>query len=435
MVGERNMSRRRVVITGMGCVTPLGNDIETLWKHLLAGVSGMAPIRNFDARTFPTNFAAEVKDFDPAVNKTDHDDLRYSPLNCHYAVKATLEAWKQSGLEDWSGLDRNTVGVYLGAGEGPLDFDVFMNVLAQAYRADNREIDTNIWYREAAKRLHKFRELEQEPNTVGNHVACVLDARGPVFNCLTACAASTQAIGQATEMIRRGEAEIMVAGGAHSMVHLFGITGFIRLTALSTSNNDPTGACRPFDVDRNGFVVGEGAGMMVLEELEAAQKRGANILAEVIGYGSSADAFRVTDTHPEGRGAVLCMKMALKDAGVKPQDIDYISAHGTGTQENDGTETLAVKTVFGEAAYNTPMSSIKSMTGHLIGAAGAVELITCVLAIRDGIMPPTRNLRNPDPKCDLDYIPGKPRKGRVRVALSNSFGFGGQNDSLIVRAV
>ncbi len=236
-------------------------------------------------------------------------------------------------------------------------------------------------------------------------------------------------------MIRRGEVEVMVAGGGHSMVHLFGITGFIRLTALSTRNNEPTTACRPFDLEREGFVVGEGAGMVVLEELESARRRGAPILAEVVGYGSSADAFRITDTHPEGRGAAICMRMALADAGVKPEEIDYISAHGTATQENDGTETLAVKVVFGEAAYKIPMSSIKSMTGHLIGAAGAVELISCVLAIRDGVMPPTMNLHNPDPECDLDYVPNKARQKEVALALSNSFGFGGQNDSLIVRAV
>ena len=427
------MSRRRVVITGIGCVTPLGNDIQTSWDNLLAGKSGMQAISHFNAKTFPTNFAAEVKDFELGDVPEDRGDMSYALRNCRYAVKAALEAWKQSGLEDCPTLDRDHMGVYLGAGEGPLDFDVFMNAIGQSYQPDERKIDARGWHKYAAAGLHKLRELEQEPNTVGNHVACVLDARGPVFNCLTACAASTQAIGQATEMVRRGEAEIMVAGGAHSMVHLFGITGFIRLTALSGDNHNPTGASRPFDQDRNGFVVGEGAGIVILEEYESAKARGAKILGEMVGYGSSADAFRITDTHPEGRGAILCIKMALADAGLKPEDIDYISAHGTGTQENDGTETLAVKRVFGEAAKKIPMSSIKSMTGHLIGAAGAVELITCILAIRDGIIPPTMNLQNPDPECDLDYVPNQARKHKVRVALSNSFGFGGQNDSLIVR--
>ena len=428
------MTRRRVVITGIGCVTPLGNDTETFWENLLAGKSGMGPISHLNAKTFSTNFAAEVKDFELGEVPKDGGDLSYSPRNCRYAVRAALEAWRQSGLGDCEKVDRDHMGVYLGAGEGPLDFDVFMNAIGHSYKPEERKIDAKIWHKEAAAGLHKLRELEQEPNTVGNHVACALDARGPVFNCLTACAASTQAIGQATEMVRRGQANIMVAGGAHSMVHLFGITGFIRLTALSSDNHNPTGASRPFDLERNGFVVGEGAGMVILEEMESAKARGAKILGEMVGYGSSADAFRITDTHPEGRGAILCIEMAMRDAGVKPEEIDYISAHGTGTQENDGTETLAVKKVFGEAAKQIPMSSIKSMTGHLIGAAGAVELITCILAIRDGIIPPTMNLQNPDPDCDLDYVPNQARKHKVRLALSNSFGFGGQNDSLIVRA-
>ena len=428
------MSRRRIVITGIGCVTPLGNNVQTFWENLLAGKSGMGPISHFNAHSFLTNFAAEVKDFELPEIPEGRGDLSYSPRNCRYAVRAALEAWKQSGLENWADLDRDHMGVYLGAGEGPLDFDVFMTAIGKSYQPEERKIDGRIWHKYAAAGLHKLKELEQEPNTVGNHVACVLDARGPVFNCLTACAASTQAIGQATEMIRRGEAKIMVAGGAHSMVHLFGITGFIRLTALSSDNHNPTGASRPFDLERNGFVVGEGAGMVILEELESAKARGVKILGEVVGYGSSADAFRITDTHPEGRGAILCMEMALRDAGVKPEEIDYISAHGTGTQENDGTETLAVKKVFGETARKIPISSIKSMTGHLIGAAGAVELITCILAIRDGIIPPTMNLQNPDPECDLDYVPNEARRHKVRLALSNSFGFGGQNDSLIVRA-
>jgi len=428
------MAGRRVVITGLGCVTPLGNNVQTFWENILAGKSGMGPISHFEAKSFSTNFAAEVKNFELHPSLTEND-MHYSPRNCRYAVTAALEAWQQSRLDNCPTVDHDHVGVYLGAGEGPLDFDVFMNTIGPCYKPDKHEIDTGIWHRNASTGLHGLRELEQEPNTVGNHVARVLDARGPVFNCLTACAASTQAIGQATEMVRRGEAEVMVAGGAHSMVHLFGITGFIRLTALSPNNHDPIHACRPFDLERNGFVVGEGAGMVVLEELNAAKARGAKILGEVVGYGSSADAFRITDTHPEGRGAIVCMEMALADAGLKPEDIDYISAHGTGTQENDGTETLAVKRVFGETAYKIPMSSIKSMTGHLIGAAGAVELITCILAIRDGIIPPTMNLQNPDPECDLDYVPNKARKHKVRIALSNSFGFGGQNDSLIVRAV
>ena len=429
------MSKRRVVITGIGCVTPIGNDVPSFWSNLLAGKSGMAPITNFEAQTFPTSFASEVKDFDFNKYLSQYTDLELAPRNCQFAIASACQAWEQAKLGDCPSLNLDHVGVYVGAGEGPLDFDVFMNALASPYKPDEHKIDTKLWYEYASTRLNKIKELEQEPNSVGNHVSCVLGAGGPVFNCLTACAASTQAIGQAAQMVRRNEAQIMVAGGAHSMIHLFGITGFTRLTALSTRNDDPATACRPFDADRDGFVVGEGAGMVVLEDMEFAQKRGANILAEVIGYGSSADAFRITDTHPEGRGAAICMQMALRDADLKPENIDYISAHGTGTQENDGTETLAVKKVFGDAAYKIPMSSIKSMTGHLIGAAGAVELITCILAIQHGIVPPTVNLHNPDPECDLDYVPNTPRKHTVRTALSNSFGFGGQNDSLIVRSV
>lgn len=429
------MSRRRVVITGLGCVTPLGNDVQTFWEHLLAGESGMAAISNFDGGSFPTNFAAEVKDFDLSDYLEDMSDFEYSPRNCRFAVAAAMQAWRQSGLGDWDQLETDHVGVYLGAGEGPPDCDVLMRSIGKSYQNDKGKIDARKWYREAAGGLNAWREYEQEPNAVGNHVACVVGACGPILTCLTACAASTQAIGQSTQMIRRGEAEVMVAGGAHSMIHLFGMTGFSLLTALSKSNEDPRGACRPFDLERNGFVVGEGAAIVILEEYESARARGAKMLAEVAGYGSSADAFRITDTHPEGRGAMQCMEMALGDAGIKPEDIDYISAHGTGTQENDSTETMAVKRTFGDAAYKVPMSSIKSMSGHLIGAAGAAELITCILAIRDGIVPPTMNLREPDPECDLDYVPNKARKHQVRIALSNSFGFGGQNDSLIVRAV
>lgn len=429
------MSKTRVVITGLGCVTPMGNGVETFWKNLLAGESGMAQITVFEADNFPTNFAAEVKDFDLADYLEDTSEFEGSPRNSRFAAAAAVQAWKQSGLGGWDDLDLNQVGVYVGAGEGPVDIDGFMSAIGRSYQSEQHRVDSGKWHTEAVRRLKAWREFEQEPNTVANHVSRVMGAGGPVFSCLTACAASTQAIGQATRMVRRGDARIMVAGGAHSMIHLFGITGFTRLTALSRSNDNPPTACRPFDLNRNGFVVGEGASMLLLEEYESAKSRGAEMLAEIIGYGSSADSFRITDTHPEGRGAVQCMQMAFRDAGVGPEDIDYISAHGTGTQENDGTETLAVKKAFGEAAYKVPMSSIKSMSGHLIGAAGATELITCVLAIRDGVVPPTMNLTEPDPACDLDYVPNQARKHQVKVALSNSFGFGGQNDSLIVRAV
>lgn len=265
------------------------------------------------------------------------------------------------------------------------------------------------------------------------HLAAEFNARGPSLNCLTACAASTQAIGEATEIIRRGDAEVMISGGAHSMIHPFGVTGFNRLHALSEFNANPRQSCRPFDATRGGFVLGEGSGIVILESLEHALARGATILAEIVGFGSSCDAFAVTDQHPEGRGAMVAIEESLKDAGMSPAEIHYINAHGTGTKVNDSTETMAIKGVFGDHAKNVPISSIKSMMGHLIAAAGAVELITCVLTIRDGIIPPTANYVTPDPECDLDYVPNVARKAKVDVAMSNSFGFGGQNDTLIVK--
>jgi 3-oxoacyl-[acyl-carrier-protein] synthase II len=281
--------------------------------------------------------------------------------------------------------------------------------------------------------MNAVRELEQEPNMPLSHLALLTGARGPALNCLTACAASTQAIGEATQILRRGDADVMIGGGTHSMIHPFGVTGFNRLTALSTANENPPRASRPFDAKRGGFVLGEGAGMVILESLDHAQSRGAKILAEVVGYGSTADAFRITDQDPEGAGAVGAMQAALADAKLSPADIQYVNAHGTGTRENDGNETLAIKRVFADNAKGCPVSSIKSMMGHLIAAAGAVELICCVLAIRDNVLPPTMNLEHHDPECDLDYVPNKARKARVDAALSNSFGFGGQNDSIIVK--
>jgi 3-oxoacyl-[acyl-carrier-protein] synthase II len=285
----------------------------------------------------------------------------------------------------------------------------------------------------AGELMDVVREVEQEPNMPLSHLAIMTGARGPAMNCLTACAASTQAIGEATEILRRGDADVMIGGGAHSMIHPFGVTGFNRLTALSQANDDPPKASRPFDNLRGGFVLGEGAGVVILETLEHAKARNAPILAEVVGYGSTADAYRITDQHPDGSGAVIAMREALDDANLNPTDINYINAHGTGTRENDGNETNAIKQVFAENAKNVPVSSIKSMMGHLIAAAGAVEFITCVLAIRDNMLPPTMNLDNPDPDCDLDYVPNKARQAKVDVAMSNSFGFGGQNDTIIVK--
>jgi 3-oxoacyl-[acyl-carrier-protein] synthase II len=426
---------RRVVITGMGWITPLGQDIEGVWKCLLAGKSGVAPTAIFDARTFPTQFAAEVKGFDlRSFLGPRYEKHKTCSRNAGFALAAAEMAWRAAGLDGQPDVARDMIGVYLGGGEGPIDFDHFVAAAIAGWDPTRRELDTLRWAEIARERLTAVKEFEQDPNCAACHIACRFDAQGPNFNTLTACAASTQALGEAATLIRRGDADVMISGGAHSMIHPLGVTGFNRLTALSKRNDSCASASRPFDRTRDGFVLGEGAGILILEEHECAKRRGARLLAEILGYGSTADAFRVTDMHEDGRGAAAAMQGALDAAGVKPHEIDYISAHGTGTEENDKIETRAIKKVFGEHAKKVPISSVKSMLGHLIAGAGAVELITCVLAIRDGMIPPTINYKEPDPNCDLDYVPNQARRAKVRTCLSNSFGFGGQNDTLIVRA-
>ena len=430
--------KRRTVITGLGWITPLGNDVEGVWRAMLAGRSGVAPTTRFDGRTFPTRFSAEVKDFrlgDFLGDRTPRH--RNASLNTQFALAAARMAWDQSGIGAWMGLDRGRVGIYLGGGEGPIDFDNFVTAAVAGWltgEGGGVKLDTRRWADVAFERLSPTHESEQEPQQAAGHLAVEFGVSGPSFNTLTACAASTQAIGEAASMIRRGDADVMISGGTHSMIHPLGVTGFNRLTALSTRNDTCLSASRPFDRTRDGFVLGEGACIVILEELEHAQRRGAKILAEISGYGSTADAFRITDIHEHGRGAVAAMRLALEDAGVTPADIDYVAAHGTGTEENDKIETLAIRQVFGARAGSVPISSIKSMIGHLIAAAGAAQVITCVLAIRDGMIPPTANYSAADPNCDLDYVPNHARKLAVRTALSNSFGFGGQNDTLIIRA-
>ncbi len=434
---ERDTTER-VVITGMGIVCPLGHDVETVWQAILAGKSGMAKTTIFDASTFPSTFGAEVKDYDPAKYTKNPDLHRHGNRGSCFAVGAAAQACKQAGIdietnEPSDGVDRSRFGIYLGAGEGSVDNDVFFAALVEGWDSDKKETDWSKWAEVAFGRMSPMRELEQEPNMPAAHIAMLTGARGPTRSCLTACAASTQAVGEAMMMIRRGDADVVIAGGAHSMIHPLGVTGFNRLTALSTRNDSPQTASRPFTASRDGFVLGEGAAMLILESLASAKKRGVRILAELIGYGSSSDAFRVTDMHEEGRGPIQAMTWALADAGIGYKDIDYISTHGTGTMENDSIETKAIKAVFKEEAKNTPASSVKSMLGHLIGAAGAAELITCVLAIRDNIAPPTMNLNDPDPALDLDYVPNEPRKMRIDAAMNESFGFGGQNNVVIVR--
>lgn len=426
--------RRRIVITGIGLVTPLGTEVETVWSSLLAGESAVDYITLFDAGSFPTKIAAEVKNWD--LNRLMEDDRDWSFQDRHtqFAIGASRKAMTDSGLLDFN-YDPRRIGVYTGAGEGKQDFDLFVKMVLAGFRNDpqGKEFDPALYIKKGLEVLDPLKELEQEPNMPAAHVAALFNAQGPNLNCLTACAASVQAIGEASEIIRRGEADIMISGGAHSMIHPFGVTGFNLLTALSTENEFPQKASRPFDKNRSGFVIGEGAAFVILEELEHAKKRGAKIYGELAGYGATADAYRITDIHPEGRGPIGCMKLAIQDAGISPEEVQYLNAHGTSTTVNDRVETLAVKEVFGDYAYKLPISSTKSMIGHLIAAAGASELIYCLLAIRDGILPPTINYETPDPECDLDYIPNKARESKIDIAATNSFGFGGQNVTAIVR--
>jgi 3-oxoacyl-[acyl-carrier-protein] synthase II len=416
----------------MGAVTPLGHSVPETFQAQVRGRSGVGPISRFNARTFPTTFAAEVKNFDLARFVADPSRWRNSGVNSQFAAAAGKQALDDSGLANDGRVDRDRFGVYLGSGEGIQDFHNLTALVAQSYRPETRTIDTVMFGRGALEKFHAGQEAEQELHTTAAHLAAHFDLRGPNFNCLTACAASAQAVGEAVELIRHGDADVMLAGGSHSMIHPLGVTGFNRLTALSTRNDAPEKASRPFDLNRDGFVLGEGAAMVILEELEHARKRGAKIFAEMTGYGSTADAFAATDSHPDGRGAIACMRLALKDARIAPDEVGYINAHGTSTKVNDRVETLAIKHLFGGAAARIPVSSTKSMTGHLIGAAGATELITCVEVLRHGVLPPTINYETPDPECDLDYIPNTARERRVRHALTNSFGFGGQNISLVV---
>jgi 3-oxoacyl-[acyl-carrier-protein] synthase II len=434
---ENRANRRRVVVTGVGWITPLGDDVETVWKRLLAGDSGISMTELFEASTFPTKFSAQIKGFDLA-NYLGDDAKRHEGCsrNTGFALAAAQLAWQDAKLSDYDKLDRTDVGIYLGGGEGPIDFDNFVAAAVagwdQEANGGRGDLDAVKWASVAAERLGAVCEIEQDPNLAAGHLACQFKIQGPTFNTLTACAASTQAIGEATSLIRRGDASVILSGGTHSMIHPFGTTGFNRLTALSTRNDTCVSASRPFDRTRDGFVLGEGAGIVILEDYDHAKARGAKIYGEITGYGSTADAFRITDIHEDGRGAMAAMHLALKEAALTPQDIDYISAHGTGTEENDKIESLAIRGVFGDISTKVPVSSIKSMMGHLIAAAGAVELITCLYAIRDNILPPTMNYSETDPNCPLDYVPNKARETTVNAALSNSFGFGGQNDTLII---
>ncbi len=419
--------RRRVVVTGIGMVNPMGHDVATVWAGLKEGKSGVANTTLFDASGFPTKISAEVKNWDIASCGEDPEVWKLRGRHTKFAAGAAKQAVIDSGILD--SIDNPVrFGVYLGSGEGNQDFATFSKMMSAALV--DGQYDASKFIAAGLELLDPAMELEQEPNMPAAHLATMFNAQGPNLNCLTACAASSQAVGEATEIIRRGDADVMLSGGTHSMIHPFGVTGFNLLTALSESNDEPTKASRPFDRMRNGFVLGEGSAMVVLEELESAQARGATIYGEVAGYGTTADAYRITDIPPDGHGGIAAMRMAIADAGLNPSDINYVNAHGTSTTVNDRVESLACREVFGEFADKIPVSSTKSMMGHLIAAAGVTEMIVCLMAMRDSVLPPTINYENPDPECDLDYVPNVARSAPIKYALNNSFGFGGQNVSL-----
>jgi 3-oxoacyl-[acyl-carrier-protein] synthase II len=427
------MMRRRVVITGLGCVTPLGSDVHQVWNRLVEGHSGVGRLTLFDASRYPVQIAAEVKNWSIAEVGEDPKRWQHHPRQTLFAVASGISAMRSAGLdglENGSRLDPLKFGVYLGCGETYQDWNQFTELMAGSM--DGEQFRPELFTEQALRLWRPDDELELELNMPAAHLAARFNAQGPNANCIAACASSSQAIGEAAEMIRMGEAEVMMAGGAHSMIHPFGISGFHRLSALSQRNDDPAHAVRPFDRERDGFVVGEGAAIVILESLEHARRRGAEIWAELTGYGSAQDAFRITDVHPEGRGGATCMRRALMDADIEPSRISYVNAHGTGTVLNDKVETLAIKQVFGDDAYRVPVSSTKSMLGHFTTAGGAIELVVGIMAIRSGVLPPTINYETADPDCDLDYVPNVARETACRHVLSNSFGFGGQNVALVV---
>ena len=419
--------RRRVVVTGLGCITPLGVRLEQVWERLVEGRTGIGPITLFDASSYPVRIAAEVRDWDISELKGDPKSWEEEPRQTAFAVAAAKRAVAMAGLENGH-VDPLRFGVSLGCGETYPDFTRFGQVMAAA--VGKGKFESGDFVRQAQGNGQFDWEVPWDPNLPASYLAGMFNAQGPNANYTAACVSSTQAVGEATDAIRRGEVDAMLAGGAHSMIHPFGMTGFIRLSVLS-SRNDPT-AMRPFDRDRDGFVVGEGASVMVLEELEHARTRGAEIWGEIAGYGSSQNAFRITDSHPEGRGISDCVQAALDQARLNPDQIDYINAHGTGTVENDRVETLGFKRVFGEHAYKIPISSTKSMVGHLTTACGGVELVVCLLTLRNGAIHPTINYEHPDPDCDLDYVPNAARDLRCRHILTTNFGFGGQNAAIVV---
>ena len=410
------MDKRRVVITGVGMITPLGIGVEQSWNGLLAGRSGIGKITQFDAANFPTRIAGEVAGFNPE-DYIEPKEIKKMDRFIHFALAAAQMAMNDSGLKI---TDENAerAGVIVGSGIGGLrSIEHYHSVLLE----------------KGPRRITPFFIPMLVVNLASGQISIRFGAKGPNSAVVTACATGSHAIGDAFKIIQRGDADAMIAGGTEAVITPLGIGGFNAMKALSTRNDEPEKASRPFDMDRDGFIMGEGAGIMILESLETALERGAGIYAEIAGYGMAADAYHITAPSPNGEGAARCMKMALKDAGVEPSVVNYINAHGTSTKAGDEIETYAIKTVFGEYAYKIPVSSTKSMTGHLLGAAGGVESVISVLSIKDDIIPPTINLDTPDPECDLDYVPKQARRTTVNYALSNSFGFGGTNACLLFR--
>lgn len=427
------MKSGRVVVTGLGAVTPVGNDVASTWKAVAEGRSGIARITHFDASFFSSQIAGEVKNFDFSPWLKQYPHLAKAMSNTRFAIAACEEALRDSGL-DFQRLNPRRTGIYFAAGDSGADLGPLAKVFRRSYEG-NDGFRVPGYVREALRDSTSFDDIEQEPFMTLRHLVQRFGVEGPAFNCLTACAASAQGIGEGAEMIRRGQTDVMLCGGSHSMIHPFGLVGFCLLSTLSTTNDSPETASRPFDETRNGFVLSEGSGAVLLEEFDHARLRGAPIYGELVGYGSTADAYRLTDSHPEGLGAISAMVGALKSAGLSADAVDYLNAHGTSTKVNDIVETVAIKKVFGSSAKALPVSSTKSMTGHLIAAAGVVELQFCLLAMRDNLLPPTINYHHRDPECDLDYVPNEPRSKKVRAAMTNSFGFGGQNIVLVAKRI
>lgn len=415
-MNTENQSKRRVVVTGLGAITPIGIGTENYWRALLAGCSGVNVVTNFDCSEIATRIAAQVKDFN-AEDYLDRKDARRMDRFVQFAAAASLMAVADAGLEI-TDANRARVGTFIGSGIGG------MTTLEEQHR---------ILVERGMGKVSPFLIPMMIANMGTGAVARMLGAQGPSETAVTACATSSNSIGDAYEVIKRGDADAIIAGGSEAAVTPLAMAGFSNMRAMSRRNDDPAHASRPFDIGRDGFLLGEGAGIVILEALDTASARGAKIYAEIVGYGMSNDAYDMVHPAPEGAGAARAMTAALKSAALSPESIGYINAHGTSTPAGDVLEVQAIKTVFGGHAYNLAVSSTKSMTGHLLGAAGAVEAIAVMLALQNGVLPPTMNLENPDPECDLDFVPNKPRERQVEIALSNSFGFGGHNATLIFR--